>query len=317
MVLGSVEVLQSIANGLVQGGFLALASAGLSLIFGVQKILNLAHSAFIVLAAFLTIQFSILVSPVFKINPLFSIPLDVLAMAVVGLAAYYVIIRRVENAGFETPLLATFGLAVMMQYLIQNGLGPLPSIDPSQGIGAEAQNQTYSASSFQVGPVFLNQAEVFALVAALFIIPCLQLLLSRTYFGLALRATSHDWEAAEFSGIDTRSVRRASFVIGSATTGVAGGLLAFTTPVTPSTGTVLLLPLILEVIIIGGVGSMTGTLAAGFLVGLVMNVSTLVGLSLPGQFANKSEIGSLVTFLVFLIVLIARPSGLFGGRTDT
>ncbi|MDV3277558.1 MAG: branched-chain amino acid ABC transporter permease [Nitrososphaerales archaeon] len=306
------ELVQSVMNGVVQGGFFALASVGLSLIFGVQKVLNLAYGAFIVLAAFVTIQFSILITPALHIDPLFSVPLDAIVIGLLGCAVYFAIIIRAAKTGFETILLATFGLSILLEYVMQNGFGPIPPIDPSSGIGALAQYQTYSSTSWKIGPIFLAKAGFLALLAALVLIPSLHFFLSRTYFGRTLRATSQDPEAAEFSGIDTRRVNLISFVIGSSTAGVAGGFLAFLTPVTPISGGAAILPIILAIIIIGGMGSMIGTLAAGFIVGLVMNVSSLVAFNLPAQSGLHSDLGSLFTFIIFLTVLTLKPAGLFG-----
>jgi branched-chain amino acid transport system permease protein len=143
-------------------------------------------------------------------------------------------------------------------------------------------------------------------------IPLLQVFLTRTYYGKAMRATAQDWEAAEFSGINTKTTRLASFVFGSALAGLAGGLFSFTNSVTPNSGDEVLLPIILVVVIIGGIGSMTGTLVAGFLVGVVMSVSSLVALSLPSNFGQHADLAGLATFLIFLMVLMIKPTGLLG-----
>ncbi len=312
MTFGSADLVQSVVNGLLQGGFFALAAAGLSLIFGVQKILNVAHGAFVLLAAFFTIQFSLVVTPVLHIDPLASVFLDFPLMGLVGGLVYLVLIRRTEKTGFEAPLLATFGLSIFIEYVISNGVGPIPSIDPSQGIGAQAENQVYSSSALQIGPIFLREAEVIAFIVAIIIVPLVHFFLTRTYYGRAIRATAQDWEAAEFSGVNTRSMRLLSFIIGSATTGLAGGLFAFTATVTPSSGDVFLLPIILEVVILGGVGSIMGTLAGGFFVGLVMNLSGLLAFALPAQYGLHANFGGVVTFLVFILFLMVRPTGLFG-----
>jgi len=111
MAVGLTEIVQNIVNGLLQGGFLALASVGLSLIYGVQKILNIAHGAFIVIAAFVTIDFSIFLSPVLHLDPLISIILDFGVLTVFGVLTYFGLIFKTENKGFEGPLLATFGLS--------------------------------------------------------------------------------------------------------------------------------------------------------------------------------------------------------------
>jgi branched-chain amino acid transport system permease protein len=312
MSFGAVDIIQSIVAGLLQGGFLVLASVGLSLIFGVLKILNVAHGAFIVMAAFITIQFSILVTPGLHLDPLVSIFLDFFVMAGVGGAVYLLMIRRIEKAGFQAPLLATFGLSILIEYVISNGIGPIPPIDPSRGIGAQAQNQVYSSTAWQVGPIFLNEANAIALTIAIILVPALQLFLSKTYWGRGIRATSEDWEAAEFSGVNTSRMRLLSFVIGIGTTGLAGGLFAFNVSVTPSSGDVVLLPLILVVIILGGVGSIIGTLISGLFVGVLLNVSSLLVLELPAQAGVPSDFAGMFTYLVFIIVLMVKPTGLFG-----
>lgn len=312
MALGTVEFVQALVNGLLQGGFFALSAAGFSLIFGVQKVLNVAHGAFIVLAAFATIQFSILVTPVLHIDPLLSIFTDSLMLALVGGSVYLLLIYRIERTGFEAPLLATFGLSILLEYLASNGIGPFPALDPSHGIGAQAQHQSYSSTAFQIGPFFLQEAQALAFVMAVVVLPILQLFLSRTYRGRAIRATSQDWEAAEFSGINTKAVRLLSFITGSALAGLAGGLFAFTNSVTATAGDEVLLPVILVVVILGGIGSILGTLAAGFLVGVIMSVSSLIALTLPSQFQFHADLASLLTFLIFIVILMVRPRGLFG-----
>src|SRR5579875_3884088 len=105
MSASAITVAQLLIGGILQGGFFALASVGLSLIFGVQRILNVAHGAFIVLASFITIQFSILITPVFHIDPLYSAALDFVLMALVGAASYFLLIYKVESTGFEAPFL--------------------------------------------------------------------------------------------------------------------------------------------------------------------------------------------------------------------
>ncbi len=307
-----VNFAQAIISGILLGGFFALASVGLSLIFGVQRILNVAHGAFIVLAAFVTIQFSLVATPSLHLNPLASLGLDFMLIGGLGVCVYFLLIRRIENSGFEAPLLATFGLSVFLEYIIQSGLGPIPSIDPSHGQGAQAEHQIYSSTSLIVGPLFVQEPELISFLIAIIIIPILHLFLSRTYYGKAIRATAQDWLAAEFSGIDIRKTRLLSFALGSALAGVAGGMFAFTNSVTPLLGDTYLLPIILVVIILGGVGSMIGTLIGGFVVGLLLSFSELFDSSYLFRFGFQPDVGYLITFLVFLIVLMVRPNGLFG-----
>jgi branched-chain amino acid transport system permease protein len=307
----------ALANGVINGGFFALAAVGLSLIFGVQRILNVAQGAFIVLASFLTIQFSILITPIWHVDPLWSIALDFLVMGLVGLASYFLLIYRIENTGFEAPLLATFGLSIFLEYLISNGLSIgqaklVPILDPSSGNGAIAQHQSYSGTALNFFSISLTEPELIAFIIAIIAIPLLHFFLTRTYFGRTIRATAQDWQAAEFSGIDVRVTRAVSFALGSALAGVAGGIFAFTNSVTPSLADTSLLSIILVVIILGGVGSIIGTLAGGIFVGLVINVGDFFSLGPLGQFHFGADFGQLIAFLIFLVVLMVKPTGLFG-----
>lgn len=322
---GAIDVVQAIVNGLLQGGFFALAAVGLSLIYGVQKVLNIAHGAFIVVAAFVTIQFSILLTPVFHINPLVSLAIDFFVMAALGVLTYFGLIFRTENKGFEGPLLATFGLSIFIEYVVSNGLSfPLtlgskvynlvliPVLDPSYGNGAQAQHQTYSSSTVTFGAIRLFEPQLIAFVLAIVLIPVLHFFLTKTYYGNGIRATAQDWEAAEFSGIDVRKTRLLSFVIGSGLAGVAGGIYAFTNSVFASLADISLLPIILVIIVLGGVGSVMGTLIGGFAVGLLVSLSNFVTLQVLTQFNFPSNTGTLLTFLIFIIVLMVKPTGFFG-----
>jgi branched-chain amino acid transport system permease protein len=307
----------ALTNGIVIGGFFALASVGLSLIFGVQRILNVAQGSFIVLASFVTIQFSLLVTPILHLDPLVSIGLDFLVVGAVGAASYFLLIYRIENSGFQAPLLATFGLSIFIEYVIANGLrfgslSVVPILDPSFGNGAEAQNQIYSSTSINFFSIPIPESWLIAFFIAIVVIPLLHLFLTRTYYGRAIRATAQDWQAAEFSGIDVRVTRTISFVLGSALAGVAGGILAFTNSVTPSLADTYLLPIILTVIILGGVGSMFGTLVGGIVVGVIVFIGNYLSLGVLGQYNLGGDFGYLIAFLTFLVVLMVKPSGLFG-----
>jgi branched-chain amino acid transport system permease protein len=315
--VGATEVAQALASGVLEGGFYALAAVGLSLIFGVQRILNVAQGAFIVLASFITIQFSINISPRFGIDPIYSILLDMLAIGLIGVVSYFVLIYRIENSGFEAPLLATFGLSIFIEYVISNGLKVshytlIPVLDPSSGNGAIPSHQSISTGHYVVNGVFLQEPFVLAFIVAVIAIPLVHLFLTRTYLGRAIRATSQDWQAAEFSGIDVRLTRTVSFVLGSVLAGLAGGVFAFTTPVVPTAGDTIVLSIVLAVIILGGVGSMIGTLFGGLLVGVIISLGDFIALDLLTQYKFPADFGELITFLIFLIVLMVRPNGLFG-----
>jgi branched-chain amino acid transport system permease protein len=312
MVVEIVQVAQAFVNGFLIGGFFALASLGLSLIFGVQRILNVSHGAFIVLASFFSIQFSLILTPLLHIDPLYSLAIDFVALSLVGLVAYFLLIYRIENSGFEAPLLATFGLSVFLEYFIQSGLGPIKPLVPPGATGGQPEFQSYSSTSWLLANVYISEPLLIAFVIAIVTIPLVHLFLTRTYYGKAIRATAQDWQAAEFSGIDIRKTRLLSFTLGSGLAGLAGGIFAFTTYVTPFLGDTYLLPIILVVIILGGVGNIFGTMIGGFIVGLLLSFSNLLDYSYLAQFGFQPDVGYLITFLVFLVVLMVKPSGLFG-----
>lgn len=312
MAIQLIQIDQALLSGVLIGGFFALASVGLSLIFGVQKILNVAHGAFIVLSAFVTIQFSLIITPLWHLDPLFSLPLDFLVMSALGVGIYFALIYKIENSGFEAPLLATFGLSIFLEYLIQSGLGPLHSLIPAGATTAEPEHQSYSFTSIFLGKLFVPEPQLIAFLIAIVTIPLLHLFLTRTYYGKAIRATAQDWQAAEFSGIDVRKTRLLSFSLGSGLAGLAGGIFAFTTSVTPFLGDTYLLPIILVVIVLGGVGNILGTLVGGFIVGLLLNLSALLDYGYLARFGFQPDVGYLITFLVFLTVLMVKPTGLFG-----
>lgn len=317
MTVGFLDLAQNLVSGILEGGFYALAAVGLSLIFGVQRILNVAQGAFIVLAAFLTVQFSFLVTPSLHIDPIYSIPIDILAIGGVGAISYFALIYKIENSGFEAPLLATFGLSIFIEYVISNGLTIsnhvlIPILDPSFGEGAVPAHQNYSISSYTFGGIIVQTPELIAFVIAVVTIPIMHLFLTRTFLGRSIRATSQDWQAAEFSGIDVRVTRAVSFVIGSALAGLAGGVFAFTAPVVPTAGDTIVLSVVLAVIILGGIGSMLGTLFGGLLVGVLISLGNFISLEVLTQYKFPSDFGELITFIIFLLVLMIRPSGLFG-----
>ncbi|MCL5068191.1 MAG: branched-chain amino acid ABC transporter permease [Thaumarchaeota archaeon] len=323
--VGLADLTQAVLNGILNGGFLALASVGLSLIFGVQRILNVAQGAFIVVASFLTFQFSTLVTPAWHLDPLFSIILDFFAMGAIGGLCYFALIYKIESTGFEAPLLATFGLSVFIEYVVVNGLSfsipigshsyglsLIPALIPATASSVQVQNTQITSGAFTLGNIVVQEPLLLAFLIAILVIPLTHFFFTRTYYGKAIRATAQDWQAAEFSGIDIRITRLMSFVMGSGLAGVAGGVYVYTSSVSPSSGDTYLLPLMLAVIIVGGVGSILGTLVGGFIVGLIISISNFVIFEVVTQVAIPKDFGYAFAFIFFLVVLMIRPTGLFG-----
>jgi branched-chain amino acid transport system permease protein len=277
----------AVIQGVLLGGLYALFAAGLSLVFGVMRLVNLAHGDLSVLAAY----GSLLLADHFSLNPWLSLIVVIPAMAFGG----YVLQRLVLNATLDSnlaPLLATFGLAV----IIQNSL--------LQGFSADSQRLqvgNVATSSIRItSQVSIGWFPLITLIAAVVVLVGLQLLLRFTSLGRALRATSDDQQAAQLVGIDNRRLYGIAMAISLATAALAGIFLGIRTIFAPSAGPVRLI-FAFEAVIIGGLGSLWGTLVGGITLGVAQSVGAQFS---PGW-------GVLTGHLVFLAVLLVRPTGLF------
>jgi branched-chain amino acid transport system permease protein len=285
-------MLNAILQGILLGGLYALFAAGLSLVFGVMRIVNLAHGDLAILAGFLA--FVLVDSAGF--SPFLTLVVVVPAMFVLG----YVLQRAVLNftlGGSElAPLLATFGLAVVLQNVMQEGF----SAD-QRGLDAGRIEDTSLALG---GGVNLGWLPLLTLGIGVLVIGGLYLVLERTQVGRAFRAASDDAEAAAIVGIDERHLYALATAIALATVGVAGVLLGIRTSFGPSDGPSQLI-FAFEAVIIGGLGNLWGTLVGG----IVLGVAQTVGGELDPSY------GVLAGHLVFLAVLVLRPTGLFPRAT--
>jgi branched-chain amino acid transport system permease protein len=277
----------AVIQGVLLGGLYALFAAGLSLVFGVMRLVNLAHGDLSVLAAY----GSLLLADHFSLNPWLSLIVVIPAMAFGG----YVLQRLVLNATLDSnlaPLLATFGLAV----IIQNSL--------LQGFSADSQRLqvgNVATSSIRItSQVSIGWFPLITLIAAVVVLVGLQLLLRFTSLGRALRATSDDQQAAQLVGIDNRRLYGIAMAISLSTAALAGIFLGIRTIFAPSAGPVRLI-FAFEAVIIGGLGSLWGTLVGGITLGVAQSVGAQFS---PGW-------GVLTGHLVFLAVLLVRPTGLF------
>jgi branched-chain amino acid transport system permease protein len=280
--------LNAIVQGVLLGGLYALFAAGLSLVFGVMRLVNLAHGDLAILAAYL----ALLLGDHTGLSPWLAIPLVVAVMALAGFVLQLGILNFTLDSGLA-PLLATFGLAI----IIQNVLLEEFSFN-SQGLdgGAIETESIHVASEISIG-----WFPLLTLVAAVVVIGTLQVVIRRTALGRALRATSDDQRAAQLVGIDNRRLYGIAMAISLATAAVAGIFLGIRTTFDPSVGPVRLI-FAFEAVIIGGLGSLWGTLAGGIVLGVAQAIGAQIN---PGW-------GVLAGHLVFLAVLVVRPSGLFG-----
>jgi len=292
MELNFVRLLNVLIQGVMLGGLYVLYGTGLSLIFGVMRLVNLAHGDLIVLGAYLS-----LVLTGFGINPLVSIVVVAPVMFIIGLPLQGVILNRTLGKGVLPPLLITFGLSVIIQNALQ--------------LGFSADSQGLDAGALETGslPITDNLSigwmPLITLVVAILVLAGLQLFFDRTKLGRAFRATSDDPEAAEMMGIDSRRIYMIAMGLSLAIVAVAGILLGIRTNFAPTSGPARLL-IAFETVIIGGLGSLWGTLAGGIILGL----SQTIGAQIDPTYFQLS--GHLVT----LLVLVFRPTGLFAVTRD-
>ena len=279
----------TILQGLLLGGLYALFATGLSLIFGVMRIVNLAHGDLSILAAFL----AVVVVEALGAEPVRS-PWSWCAplMAGLGYALQMLVLNRLLGRGILPPILVTFGFSI----IIQNALLETFSADSRRLNPGGIETASLSLG----GGLAIGWFPFITLGVAVLILVALQLVISRLSVGRAFRATSDDQETAELMGIDNRRLYGLAMALSLGIVAVAGVFLGIRTTFTFSSGPDRLL-FAFEAVIIGGLGSLWGTLVGGAVLGIAQTVGAKLS---PGW-------GILTGHLVFLAVLVLRPQGLF------
>ena len=283
-----MEWVNTIVQGVLTGGLYAMFAAGLALIFGVMRLVNIAHGDLIVLAAYV----ALVVTETLGFNPLISLICVVPIMAVVGYVLQRTILNRTLGDDLLPPLLVTFGLSV----IIQNALLEIFTAD-SRKLNAGP----IETASIEILPgVSLGILPLAQFIIAVAVIGLMQMVFYRTAMGRAFRATSDDQPVAQLMGLDNRHIFGLAMALSLAIVAIAGVLLAVRANFDPSIGPARLI-FGFEAVIIGGLGSMWGTLAGG----IILGVSQAIGAKLdPGW-------QLLAGHLVFLAILAIRPQGLF------
>ena len=278
----------AVIQGVLVGGLYALLATGLSLVFGVMRLVNLAHGDLAILSAYLA---AVLVEHT-GMSTWLALVVVVLVMAAAGFVLQMAALNYTLDSGLA-PLLATFGLAVIIQNALQEGFtANVKGLDA----GAVGARSIRINSQISVGWLPLI---TFATAVAL--LGGLQVMIHHTSLGRAFRATSDDQRAAQLVGIDNRRLYGIAMAISLATAAIAGIFVGMRTTFDPFAGPVRLI-FAFEAVIIGGLGSLWGTLAGGIVLGVAQGVGDQIN---PGW-------GVLAGHLVFLCVLVLRPSGLLG-----
>jgi branched-chain amino acid transport system permease protein len=277
-----------IIQGVLVGGLYAMFAAGLSLIFGIMRLVNIAHGDLIVLAAYL----ALVVSTSLGLDPIASLAIVVPLMAAIGYVLQRALLNRTLGDDLLPPLLVTFGLSV----IIQNGLLEVFTAD-----SVRLQAGAIEVASIPIVPgISIGVLPLLQFAAAVMVIGGMQVLFYRTALGRAFRATSDDPAVAQLMGLDNRHVFALAMALSLAIVAIAGVLIAIRTNFDPSTGPARLI-FGFEAVIIGGLGSLWGTLAGGIVLGVAQGIGAQLD---PGWQV-------LAGHLAFLLVLAVRPQGLF------
>ncbi|GAC1303402.1 MAG: branched-chain amino acid ABC transporter permease [Vulcanimicrobiaceae bacterium] len=281
---------QLLVAGVLLGGVYALISIGLTLIFGVMRVVNFAHGEFLMLGMYLSYY---LVTAV-HLNPYVALVVVAPALYLFGLLVEVTIIKSTIGKSDVVQVFATVGLSIVLQ------AGALMAFSANVlGLNVPVTNALVHA-----GPLSMGVPQLLAFAAAMLVAGALFVFLSRTDLGRAIRATAQDRSAAALMGINVGAIYRLTFGLGSAMTGLAGALLMPIYSVSPNVGEQFVL-VAFVVVVLGGMGSVVGALVGGLLIGVV---ETFSGFVIDPQWKQA------VYFLIFLFVLVLRPAGLFGTR---
>lgn len=278
-------MLDALMNGVLLGGYYAILAAGLSLMFGVVRFINLAHGDMAILGALI----ALFMVEMGQLPVLAVILLTIPLMAALGWVMQAVLFERALKGGFLVPILTTIGLGAALQ----NGMFGIFGSD-TQSLGAHIGSLSWASWSLP-GGVTLGKLPVSMFATAVVVMVALHLMLSRTALGRAIRATASDAEAAGMCGVDARRVHRVAAAIAVALAGLAGCFLAMRGQVTPYSGPMQLI-FAFEAVVIGGIGSLWGTLIGGIILGVAQSLGALI----------SPQFSILAGHCVFLAVLILR-----------
>jgi branched-chain amino acid transport system permease protein len=287
-MLTSEIFLQTVISGLLMGCIYALVAVGLCLIWGLMEIVNFAHGEMLMLGMFTAFWMFTL----YHIDPLLSLPLCLLILFVIGIAVYFIMIKKILKAPFLAQILATFGLGIFLRYLAQFLFSP----------DFRTIKEPILAGNINLGGIFIGVPQLVASIICIVTFILLYLFINKTEVGIALLATSEDREAASLMGINSDRMFALGWGIGAGCLGVAGALMANFYYIFPEVGAPFAL-IAYVAVALGGFGSIPGSFIAGIIIGLVEFLS--------GLFIAPSFKYSFV-FLIYLLVVFIRPQGLWG-----
>ena len=285
-------LLQSIVNGILMGGVYGLVAIGLTLIFGVMKIINFAHGSLMMLGMFTTYWLYVFLGLDPYLSLLFSIP----CLFVLGLLIERFLIAQVLDAPAHNQLLLTLGISLFIENFALFLWTP----------NFRTLEVTYLRKAAMVGTVMISLPKLVAFIFAIILTILLYCFLKRTDMGKAIRAASEEREGALTVGINLRRIYYVAFGIGAACVGAAGTLTAPFFYVNPNVGGIFVITAFV-VVVLGGMGNFIGALVGGIIIGLAESVGAAF---VPGQLKQ------FIIYFIFILVLLFKPEGLFGRTSE-
>jgi branched-chain amino acid transport system permease protein len=287
-VTGLGDVITPVVMGVMLGGLYALVALGLSMVFGVMRLINLAHGDLVILGSY--VAYGLMTS--LGIDPVIGLAISIPGMFALGFGIQKYLMSRAFAISSEIPLIIAFGISLVIQNGNQILWTPL----------SRALNTPYSRMSFFIGTRQFPVAYLLDFIAGILVMVALREFLTRTYLGRAITAASQDKRAAQLMGINTDRVYGFAFGIAMVSAAIAGVFLGMTFPFTPTSG-ISFLTIAFGTVIIGGLGSMLGTLLGGIILGIAQ--------TLGGHFLGPA-FQMLIVYLMVLVILAIRPQGMFG-----
>jgi branched-chain amino acid transport system permease protein len=284
------ELVQALVLSLLVGGIYALVASGLTLIFGVMRVINIAHGAFLILGAFLTYTIWDQVG----LDPLIGVVITTPVVFGLGWLIYRLLVRPIRHAPMSSTVLLTFGLALVTEGVMGVIWGnDSTSIRPS-----------YVDEAFHLGDVFLPKAQVYGGLLAVVVLGALWLILTKTWLGRAIRAAASNPSSAELVGIKVTSVAALVFGLGLAAAGAGGAITGVLYPFVPGSH-YLWIARLLAIVVLGGLGSLEGAVLSALVFGIA---ETMTAVYISPAWATA------VPYAIVFAVLLIRPQGLLGTR---
>jgi len=279
---------QVVVSGILAGALYAMVALGLALIFGVMRVINIAHGPLLMLGAYTTF----FLYQALGLNPYLSVPITMLVLFALGALLQRTLVFRVVDAPELSSLLLTFGISIALVNLAQLAFtSNLRAIE-------------YATGSYTLGPLAFSKSRLIAFAVAAALTGLAFLFLQRTRLGKAIRATSQSREIAMVCGVDVRRIHLITFGVAAALAGAGGALVSVIVAIQPEMGQIWTFKSFL-VIVLGGAGNYPGALLGGVLLGLVEQIASLF---------LTTQLSEAVAYILLVVILLVRPTGLLGGR---